>query len=148
MAVKNNPVLGEVECSGCGGNATVHQTQRGKGRFLYTRCTECGPDQRAGKAVQQRLWNETRWREGQRPEAPPNVNQQGSADDWKPPVKAEKTEEPTESQSVKQPPAKPKKSGRGLIVLGVVGLMIGGVALALKKKPKQKPQMMGEYHAI
>ncbi|MFC3151788.1 hypothetical protein ACFOEK_12180 [Litoribrevibacter euphylliae] len=56
MATQNRPVIGYIPCSECGRRASVHQAARGKGRFLYTRCDECGCDQRTGKAVQTRLY--------------------------------------------------------------------------------------------
>lgn len=71
MARTNNPVLGTIQCRECGSQATVHQTQRGKGRFLYTRCPECNADQRTGKAFQARLWRDTDWRPGAEPVRPP-----------------------------------------------------------------------------
>lgn len=73
MARRDNPVLGTINCDGCGGTASVHQAKRGSGRFLYTRCGECGADQRTGKSVQTRLFNQTEWRTGADPVKPPNV---------------------------------------------------------------------------
>lgn len=73
MAVKNNPVLGYVECDGCAGRASVHQTTRGAGRYLYTRCSACGVDQRTGAAVQSRLWWGCRWLDGVPETRPPGV---------------------------------------------------------------------------
>ncbi len=75
MAKRNNPVLGEIKCEDCGGAATVHQTARGAGRYLYTRCGECGPDQRTGAAVQTRLWYQTTWRDGAPEAKPPNLRE-------------------------------------------------------------------------
>jgi len=58
MATQNRPVIGYIKCSEpkCGERTTVHQSARGKGRYLYTRCPECGCDQRTGKAFQTRLY--------------------------------------------------------------------------------------------
>lgn len=71
MTTVNNPVLGYIDCDGCSEKRiTVHQTQRGKGRYLYTRCPECKCDQRTSKKVQQRLWDKTEWLDGH-PENPP-----------------------------------------------------------------------------
>lgn len=118
MPRRDNPVLGTITCNGCGGVASVHQTQRGKGRFLYTRCGECGADQRTGRAIQARLWNETEWREGAEKVRPPNVDEKSAEN----PV--EITSEP-EAEPVAEPEAKkqskPSKAGP-LAVLGVVVL--------------------------
>lgn len=73
MARENRPVLGTVECSGCGGVATVHQTARGAGRFLYTRCPDCGADQRTGAKVQSAWWRGAEWRDGAPDVPPPNL---------------------------------------------------------------------------
>ena len=82
MALQNNPVLGAIQCPTCQGEATVHKTTRGKGRYLYTRCIECGPDQRTGRAVQKRIWEGAEFRPGLKPQnPPPNVY---PADDWQP----------------------------------------------------------------
>lgn len=77
MATKNNPVLGYVECQGCGGRCSVHQTTRGAGRFLYTRCGGCGVDQRTGPAVQSRLWWGAVWLDGPPEIRPPGVAESG-----------------------------------------------------------------------
>lgn len=71
MTVKNNDVIGYINCDDCGTRASVHQTTRGKGRYLYKRCA-CGCDQRNGAAVQTRLFNGTQWI-GAAPDAPPNL---------------------------------------------------------------------------
>lgn len=85
MARVNNPVLGFCTCQQCGGQMTVHQMARSKaektgtGRFLYSRCPNCGADQRTGAAVQQYLWDHTSWDEKRWPEGfalhhPPGVH--------------------------------------------------------------------------
>lgn len=151
MAVKNNPVLGVVACD-CGESATVHQTTRGKGRFLYTRCPKCGVDQRTGPAVQKKLWANTVWRDGVEKVKPPGVD---DADDWKPPAMAEPLKAAPES--VKQEPVKkqkpkaaPESSAAAGAVLGL-GLLAGALAFgaAIWKKNaaapavKSKPVVVG-----
>ena len=71
MAVQNKPVLGYFECSDCGERGTVHAAS-GRRSQLYKRCG-CGCDQRNGKAVQTRLWFETEWIEGLKPDNAPSM---------------------------------------------------------------------------
>lgn len=71
MATENKPVLGYFECGDCGGRGTVHAAS-GRRNQLYKRCG-CGCDQRNGKAVQTRLWLETEWLAGLKPDSPPSV---------------------------------------------------------------------------
>lgn len=137
MAVKNNPELGRVKCEACGSDASVHQTQRGKGRFLYTRCGNCGVDQRAGAAVQTRLWNETQWREGLKPEeAPPNLKN----DDWKPPTTLTEQPKTEPKPATEKQPAKPATSGgMGVLIVGVVAFA-GGAAIWAKLHGKKQQE--------
>lgn len=131
MAKKDNPVLGAVVCDGCGGEATVHQSSRGKGRFLYTRCPECGCDQRNGKAIQTRLWTKTEWRADANPNRPPNV-----AEDAENVGSQSKSEAVQESESepaisgmeTEQKPAQNRGKAGPLAFLGLVA--VGLVALA------------------
>jgi len=59
-----NPVLGTIDCPDCGGVCSIRQVRRGKGRYLYTTCPNCGTDQRNGSKVQTRLFFGAHWREG------------------------------------------------------------------------------------
>lgn len=79
-----NEVLGTITCDRCGETASVHQTKRGKGRYLYTNGCDCGCDQTKSAAQQTRLWTKTEWRnplingspvdsEGEAVTVPPNV---------------------------------------------------------------------------
>ena len=68
-----NEVLGSIPCD-CGRNADVMQTKRA-GKHLYSRCADCGLDQRTGAKVQTRLWLETEWRNGVKPPRPSNVSE-------------------------------------------------------------------------
>ena len=121
MAKRDNPVLGTIECDGCGGVASVHQTARGNGRFLYTRCGECGCDQRAGAAVQKRLWMNTEWRPDASPIKPPNVPDEIEQKE------PEKEPEITEPVQVKKAASNQVKSGP-LVVLGAI--VLGALAFA------------------
>jgi len=69
-----NKVLGTIACRDCdGGICSVRQVRRGKGRYLYTTCPNCGTDQRNGSKVQSRLFHKTNWREGVEVVRPPCV---------------------------------------------------------------------------
>ncbi len=122
MPRRNNPVLGTIACNECGGQATVHQTQRGKGRYLYTRCTECGPDQKTGAQFQRRLWSGTDWRPDADPVPPPGLEEQPRQEASPEPV-SEPTSEPEKSTSEPQEPRKPG--------LGAVALLSAGVGLLI-----------------
>ena len=103
MAVKNNEVLGYINCGDCGERGTVHKTNRGKARYLYKRC-ECGCDQRTGAKVQTNLFNHTEWL-GDAPEPPPNLMH----------LKVEATTEQPEKQPKEEPseePEQPKKTDK------------------------------------
>lgn len=73
MSSNKNPTLGTIACSGCGGQADVCQTSRGAGRYLYTRCAECGTDQRTGAKVQTAIWYGADWLNGAPDVMPPNL---------------------------------------------------------------------------
>ncbi len=145
MAVKNLDPLGTIACGECSQQATVHQAQRGKGRYLYTRCPECKADQRTGKSFQTRLWHETNWYPGKKPEAPPaNV----SESDWSP--DEDKPVKPTTAATVKtteKAVAEPesKKGGKAAIVAGfaVVATVIGAVVVAARNNAQPQPKPMG-----
>lgn len=129
MARENRPVLGTVECSGCGGVATVHQTARGAGRYLYTRCPDCGADQRTGAKVQSAWWRGAVWRDGAPDVPPPNLLDEPVVESVVEPVAGDAVadvllvvSEPDEL------PEEPSKSGLFWLVGGAVGL----VALVLR----------------
>lgn len=71
MSTVNKPVIGYRECPDCGERQSIHLAG-GKRHQLYGRC-ECGCVQSNGKVVQSRLWYETDWIEGMKPEMPPAV---------------------------------------------------------------------------
>jgi hypothetical protein len=150
MARTNNPELGTVKCGepGCGRTCTVHQAKRGKGRYLYTRNSECGDngccDQRTGKTFQDRLKRETVWRDGCKPEGI-------ELDDWTP-SKPEKPVVTDQGEPKAKPAAEPKqqpKGGSGIFV--GVSVLLAGVAgfFALKgKKSSQSNQQPGGYNGF
>lgn len=144
----NNPVMGHITCSTCGQRATVHQTSRGKGRYLYSKGCECKARQSAGATFQAELWRGTEWLPGVEPIRPPNVPGelpdfepgQAPASDGaaaapppspseRPPVAAAPERPPTQPDTGHAGrPGAPAGRGRGLIA-GAVAL-IAGVALA------------------
>lgn len=126
MTRRNNPVLGTIACNECGGQATVHQTQRGKGRYLYTRCTECGPDQKTGAAFQRRLWSGTDWRPDAEPVPPPGLEEQPRQVDHPVSVKPTGEPDPLVAPEPDKPTPEPRKPGLGAVALlsGAVGLLI------------------------
>lgn len=137
--MSNNEVLGTVQCPECGGQASVMQTRR-RGGYLYTKCVQCGLDQRTGKAVQNRIWHGCTWKpavdpmhhrpacvvDGWQPDL--ETEQRVLVDDWQP---GELTEQQTEPE-----PVKPVKSGSGagraLVALGVFVLGIVGLSKVIK----------------
>jgi hypothetical protein len=123
MTVKNNPVLGTIVCGGCNGQATVHAAKRGRGCFLYTRCTECGVDQRTGAQVQTAIFKAVEWRADVEPVRPPNLIEVGTG--------SEKTEEAKAADWVPEPEdnKNEESTGGGLwfvaLGLGVLGAVVG-----------------------
>jgi len=126
----SNETIGSVSCEACGVSADVAQTKRGKGRYLYTRCPECGTDQRTGKAVQTRLWHSTVWREGKKPlSPPPNVSERQEQPEKEPKQELEDFLPTTE----KEPIAEEKKNfGVLKTIATVAGLGLVVVAASLK----------------
>ena len=72
-----NKALGNCPCQQCGETMNVFQALR-KGAHLYSRCTDCGIDQRIGAKVQQYFWDNTTWFEGA-PTPPSNVDTESKA---------------------------------------------------------------------
>lgn len=120
----SNPVLGTVECSGCGGQATVKQTKR-RGNYLYSQCIECGIDQRTGKQVQNALWHGADWKGGidKMQHRPANVT-----DEW---LAAQEPVSDWVPEEEQEPVNVPVKSGSGRALL-VVGFLVVGVTTILR----------------
>lgn len=71
MPRKANPVqVGRMDCVGCGSRIPVYINARG---YFYTKCMECGTDQRNGKTVQTHIYLNTDWT-GDPPAPPRNVD--------------------------------------------------------------------------
>lgn len=135
MAIQNRPVVGYIQCDGCGNRATVHQAQRStKKGLLYTRCDNCGADQRTGAAVQKR------WRQQLEPQ--PGYEHlkepvDEPAEEPDKPATAEPEAKPvvTEPEPTEQPKPAPKGKGAtmhspvfaGLLALGVTLLTLGAI---------------------
>ena len=138
MATQNNDVLGYVKCE-AGNRASVHQTKRGKGRYLYTRCDCCGCDQRNGAVFQTRLFNSTEWI-GDKPEAPPNYvagepvvqPPEPSSDVVLPPIGEPEgdREEPKKEPVMKQEKVGHEPKGSSIFLV-VGGLLLGVAAIAI-----------------
>lgn len=155
MAVRNNPVLGTLECGDCQGTATVHRTKRGKGRYFYTRCPNCGPDQRPGKAVQERILAGVVWRDNAA-EVDPEVADliAGNAEpDWRPGQPAEQEAVEPKPAPVSEPKPEPKPESRkpkaepsgGYVLAGIALLSIVGGGLLAFAKRQPKPQQQVSY---
>lgn len=120
----SNPVLGTVECSGCGGQATIKQAKR-RGNYLYSQCIECGIDQRTGKQVQNTLWHGAEWKSGidKMQHRPANVTDKEDervlVGDWEP------------GEEGHEPVSVPVKSGSSRALL-VVGFLVVGVTTILR----------------
>ncbi len=71
MATKNNPVLGYRHCPDCDTRGSIHQAA-GRRNQLYQRC-DCGCVQANGRLIQSRMYHETEWLDGMKPEQPGNV---------------------------------------------------------------------------
>lgn len=124
----SNPILGTVECSGCGGQATVKQTKR-RGNYLYSQCIECGIDQRTGKQVQNTLWHGADWKSGidKMQHRPANVTE-----DWLAAKEGERLVGDWEPEEEEQEPVNvPVKSGSSRALL-VVGFLVVGITTILR----------------
>ncbi|MBQ0721018.1 MAG: hypothetical protein KBT88_03535 [Gammaproteobacteria bacterium] len=119
MARVNNPELGEILCKDCDEMATVHQTARGAGRYLYTRCANCGPDQRTGAKVQTRLWFTTQWKGGEPDIKPPNVEDSNKKEPESEPENADFEPENESDENG----GEPSKTGAWPWVAGGFGLL-------------------------
>lgn len=116
MVVRNNPVLGYIDCTGgCGDRATVHQAQRGKGRYLYLRCVRCGADQKTGVDFQRKILAETEWLDGPPATLPTNIGDYDPGAEKKPAADlVPKIEAPEKGQG-----------GAIGLILGALGIVAG-----------------------
>ena len=101
---------------------------RRKGAHLYTRCDDCGIDQRTGAAVQNRLFYGADWVDGA-PPIPVNAGEppgDAVADDLGEPITEAVTEPPTEA---KPKPNRKKRGGLGWLLagLGLIGVVLSVV---------------------
>lgn len=141
MATENRPALGTIDCGGCGGVATVHKAQRGKGKHIYTRCEQCGTDQRTGAKWQTFLFDQTQWT-GAPPEKPPNYIE---AADWSPAgdkPKVATTDKPADEtkKAASDPPAASPPVNMLLAIGGLVAVGVGGLFVSSKRKAVSAPQ--------
>ena len=131
MSTQNNDVLGYTKCE-AGGRASVHRTNRGKARYLYTRCDCCGCDQRTGAAVQTRLFTTTEWLNGA-PDAPPNLLTTAIQPKNEPKLQS-KTEplQPDFEPKVEAVP-QPKEEPKGMGFLTMAGAALGVLGLIMSR---------------
>jgi len=108
----SNPTLGHIECQGCGGVCEVRQALR-RGAHLYTHCDNCGTDQRAGSAIQNRLFYRSKWVDGPPPipanagEPPGDEEEQVELTEKPAPVLEPEPVEVTETKPEKRPKTSP-----------------------------------------
>lgn len=114
-AKKNAQQVGNIECPECSANAAVFQNVKS---YLYTRCPNCGCDQRNGKQVQERIY----WNMRPIPDAP--LTAPINVDENNPPEDNGKCLEQQEKEQPQQP-TKQKNEG------GIIGLIIIAGALGL-----------------
>lgn len=131
MPRKADPVqVGRTQCPTCPARIPVFVNARG---YFYTKCAECGTDQRNGAPVQTRLYYETDWL-GDPPPRPRNVPETPPASEDPPPA----PEQPERSRSTAQhkdvppsgdqgnepPPAETDSTGSTLKFFGVLGTIV------------------------
>ncbi|MBC54108.1 MAG: hypothetical protein CMQ34_09790 [Gammaproteobacteria bacterium] len=134
MATQNKAVLGYIQCADCGERGSVHAAA-GRRNQLYKRCG-CGCDQRNGAVVQSRLWYETEWLDGMKPEkapaqvqAPEDYSGQVDRIDQQPRGVAadDETGQQTEIRPESKPenePDQPDKTGLWWLAGGVAALAV------------------------
>lgn len=137
MATVNNPKLGDLTCSTCGQAATVHQSSRGKGRWLYTRGCECKCRQSSGATFQNDIWKRATWLDGAKPIKPSNIAENPDFDPNAPRASEIESSEPATPASAR--PAKPrlvvdntgKEPKRKPVGWAVLGAVMVGVVVAI-----------------
>jgi hypothetical protein len=135
----SNEILGYAPCaeSGCEQQAAILQARR-KGAHLYTRCPDCGIDQRTGKQRQLNIWRAAAWK-GEPPTPPtciegelvagekPKIKPTAVQSDWSPEL--EEQQRQAQPQTESQPKAGPKwgpvLAGGGLLV--GLGLLVKSI---------------------
>ena len=126
----NAEIVGRNDCQDCGQRCAVYQNTRGD---LYTKCAECGVDQRNGKTVQNRLWYTTDWVAGEPEVRPAKVDPEPPANLGASKPKPEPAPDPapaaTDDQDTDTPDPKKKSSGLGfLVVLGTIAAAALGLS--------------------
>jgi hypothetical protein len=108
-----NEIVGTLLCKECKEIASVLQTKRGKGTYLYRRCG-CGCDQRTGAAIQKR------WATDMTPKA-------GFEHLKLEPTEPEPTQQPETAKPVPEamPTAKPVPQVKGAGFMPVFGALCG-----------------------
>ena len=122
-------VVGHIECSGCGGEAAVFQNVKS---YLYTRCGNCGCDQRNGRKVQERLYWTMQKLDGAALERPANIGE--TKPDWLVSEPEPKPHEPKPVEAVTavtaEPAPAPQTDQTKPTAWQVAGVM-SGIAIAV-----------------
>lgn len=107
-----NEILGYMPCAeeGCEEQAAIMQALR-KGAHLYTRCPECGLDQRSGRQRQLNIWRAAKWK-GEPPTPPSNI-EAFLVTGEKPKPKPRAIEPDWSPDEEVEPQAAPQKAGAG-----------------------------------
>ena len=129
MAKTDNPSLGQIDCSACGGSAHIKQRSNGK-RLLYIHCEKCGVDQRSGRLMQDKLEQIV----NNEAAAPQNVpKNQPKSDEWHPTLMNKdgvETEHSPNTTRIKNDTTEPSDLSIGKIAVGVLACV--GVLFGLK----------------
>lgn len=108
-----NPVqVGRMACPGCDSRIPVYINKRG---YFYTKCAECGTDQRNGKAIQTHIYLSTDWM-GETPPPPRCVDpadlvQEPESTEPEPAPEPENLPVPTEPEPAPAPAQNRKTPG-------------------------------------
>lgn len=113
-----NEIVGTLHCDECNEEASVLQTKRGKGTYLYRRCG-CGCDQRTGAAIQKKWALEMTPRAGFEHLKPEQTEPE--------PIVEPETTEPEPKPIAAPEPVKPMKGAGFMPIFGAlcgVGLLL------------------------
>ena len=128
MPRKPNPhLVGRTDCGGCGARIPVYLNARG---YLYTKCVECGVDQRNGPTIQTHLYYATEWT-GEPPARPRGLPEQAPASHRadEPEPEPEPAPVPTGEEPESEPkPTPTSRAGARLFGPGLaLGLLVGPI---------------------
>jgi predicted nucleic acid-binding Zn-ribbon protein len=123
-AKPNATPVGRLECSGCGDSIPVFQAVNS---YLYTKCPQCGVDQRYGARIQAQRWFGMVPIDGAQVTRPVNVPE--TAPDWISPKvvepKVEEEQQTVDAEEAAAADGEADQGGGGLFWLLVAGFGIG-----------------------